>query len=94
MVNQVVRHSGASTSSLGVLRGTVLPWLGSAWHGIPAADGAAFSAALNAQLADWLSLQQDNPDCDFILAGDLNQDLSTSHYYGSRKNQIVCEPLF
>jgi endonuclease/exonuclease/phosphatase family metal-dependent hydrolase len=69
----------------------VLPWLGSSWQGIPAADGAAFSAALSAQCADWISLQQENPDCDFILAGDLNQDLGTSHYYGSKKNRVVLE---
>ncbi len=74
-----------------IVYGTVLPWLGSAWQGIPAVGGAAFSAALAAQLADWLSMQQDNPGCDFILAGDLNQDLATSHYYGSRKNRIALQ---
>jgi hypothetical protein len=31
---------------------------------------AAFSAALSTQLADWLSLHQNSPDCDFIVAGD------------------------
>lgn len=74
-----------------IVYGTVLPWLGSTWQGIPAAGGAAFSAALTAQLADWRSLQRDNPDCDFILAGDLNQDLSSSHYYGSKKNRIALQ---
>ncbi|MGB7251944.1 MAG: endonuclease/exonuclease/phosphatase family protein [Phormidesmis sp.] len=74
-----------------IVYGTVLPWLGSAWQGIPAAGGAAFSAAVDAQLADWRSLQQDNPNCDFILAGDLNQDLGTAHYYGSRKNRIALQ---
>ena len=43
------------------------------------------------QLADWLSLKKANPDCDFILAGDLNQDLGTSHYYGSRKNRLALQ---
>lgn len=74
-----------------IVYGTVLPWLGSAWQGVPAAGGAAFSAALDAQLADWLSMQQDNRDCDFILAGDLNQDLGTTHYYGSRKNRLALQ---
>ena len=74
-----------------IVYGTVLPWLGSAWQGIPAPGGAAFSAAVDAQLADWLLLQQDNRDCDFILAGDLNQDLGTSHYYGSRRNRIALQ---
>lgn len=74
-----------------IVYGTVLPWLGSARQGIPAAGGAAFSAALTAQLSDWISLQRDNPDCDFILAGDLNQDLGTTHYYGSRKNRTLLQ---
>jgi endonuclease/exonuclease/phosphatase family metal-dependent hydrolase len=46
-----------------------------------------FSAALNAQLSDWVSLQCEHPDCDFVLAGDFNQDMGTSHYYGSRRNR-------
>jgi endonuclease/exonuclease/phosphatase family metal-dependent hydrolase len=71
--------------------GTVLPWIGSTWQGIPSANGAAFSAALNAQLSDWVSLQREHPDCDFVLAGDFNQDMSTSHYYGSRRNREALE---
>lgn len=74
-----------------VVYGTVLPWLGSTWQGIPAAGGAAFSAALTAQCADWVSLQGAHLDCDFVLAGDLNQDLGTSHYYGSRKNRAALQ---
>jgi endonuclease/exonuclease/phosphatase family metal-dependent hydrolase len=70
-----------------VVYGTVLPWIGSTWQGIPSANGAAFSAALNAQLSDWVSLQREHPDCDFVLAGDFNQDMGKSHYYGSRRNQ-------
>jgi hypothetical protein len=72
-----------------IVYGTVLPWLGSRWQGIPAAGGAAFSAALSAQCADWLALQRENPDCDFILAGDFNQDLGTAHYYGSKQNRMA-----
>jgi endonuclease/exonuclease/phosphatase family metal-dependent hydrolase len=74
-----------------IVYGTVLPWLGSRWQGIPAAGGAAFSAALSAQHADWLALQRENPDGDFILAGDFNQDLGTAHYYGSKQNRAALE---
>ena len=70
-----------------IVYGTVLPWLGSSWQGIASAGGAAFSAALSVQHADWLALQQENPDCDFILAGDFNQDLGSFHYYGSTQNR-------
>jgi endonuclease/exonuclease/phosphatase family metal-dependent hydrolase len=70
-----------------VVYGTVLPWIGSPWQGISSVNGVAFSAALNAQLSDWVSLQREHPDCDFVLAGDFNQDMSTSHYYGSRSNR-------
>ncbi|MEL6937773.1 MAG: endonuclease/exonuclease/phosphatase family protein [Cyanobacteria bacterium J06598_1] len=72
-----------------IVYGTVLPWLGSPWRNIPSADGAAFAAALESQLSDWISLQHEHPDCDFILAGDFNQDLAQSHYYGSRKNRAA-----
>jgi hypothetical protein len=74
-----------------VVYGTVLPWIGSTWQGIPSANGVAFSAALNAQLSDWVSLQREHPDCDFVLAGDFNQDMSTSYYYGSRRNQAALQ---
>jgi hypothetical protein len=70
-----------------VVYGTVLPWIGSTWQSIPSANGAAFSAALNAQCSDWLSLQREHLDCDFVLADDFNQNLSPSHYYGSRQNR-------
>ncbi|MGB3296511.1 MAG: endonuclease/exonuclease/phosphatase family protein [Phormidesmis sp.] len=72
-----------------VLYGTVLPWLGSAWQNVPSANGAAFSAALSVQLSDWLTFQRDNPDCDFVLAGDFNRDVALSHYYGSRQNRAA-----
>jgi endonuclease/exonuclease/phosphatase family metal-dependent hydrolase len=84
---QIMPEGGRSL----IVYGTVLPWLGSRWQGIPAAGGAAFSAALSAQCADWLSLQQENPDCDFILAGDFNQDLGLAHYYGSKQNRAALE---
>jgi endonuclease/exonuclease/phosphatase family metal-dependent hydrolase len=61
-----------------VVYGTVLPWLGSSWGDVPAANGAAFAAALNAQADDWKRLQADDPGCDLVVAGDLNQDLVVS----------------
>jgi hypothetical protein len=61
-----------------VVYGTVLPWLGSAWGDVPAAGGAAFAAALNAQSADWKQLAAEHPECDLVVAGDLNQDLVVS----------------
>ncbi len=72
-----------------LIYGTVLPWVGSPWRDIPSKDGAAFSAALAAQLSDWVFLQRSNPQCDFVLGGDLNQDLSSAHYYGSRQNKAL-----
>ncbi len=72
-----------------VIYGTVLPWVGSSWRGLPSKDGAAFSAALATQLSDWVFFQRSNPQCDFVLGGDLNQDLSAAHYYGSRQNKAL-----
>ena len=82
-----------------VVYGTVLPWLGSAWGTVPADNGAAFAAALEAQARDWKKFQDDNPECDFIVAGDLNQDLvavdgpnkglAEKHFYGSHANRTA-----
>jgi len=70
-----------------IVYGTVLPWLGGSWRGIAARNGAAFSAALEAQASDWLALRSAHPDHDLLVAGDFNQDLAHSHYYGSRANR-------
>jgi hypothetical protein len=72
-----------------VVYGTVLPWLGSTWRDFPAADGAAFQAALAAQLADWIDLVSRFPEADFCVLGDLNQDLSDRYHYGSRANRTA-----
>lgn len=66
-----------------VVYGTVLPWLGSPWQDHPSARGLAFSAALAAQRSDWDELRQKFPEADLCVLGDLNQDLSRRHYYGS-----------
>lgn len=70
-----------------IVYGTVLPWLGSPWCGVAAAQGKAFAAALAAQESDWHRLRAAYPDHDIIIAGDFNQDLADSHYYGSRENR-------
>jgi len=70
-----------------IVYGTVLPWLGSSWRGITARNGAAFSAALEAQASDWRALRSAHPDHDLLVAGDFNQDLAHTHYYGSRTNR-------
>ena len=70
-----------------IVYGTVLPWLGSPWRNVTAAGGQAFAAALEAQASDWRRLRGSYPDHSFVLAGDFNQDLAESHYYGSRRNR-------
>jgi endonuclease/exonuclease/phosphatase family metal-dependent hydrolase len=82
-----------------VVYGTVLPWLGSGWRDVSAADGAAFAAALQEQTRDWKRIQADDSECDLIVAGDLNQDLvvagdldqglAEKHFYGSHANRKV-----
>lgn len=72
-----------------LIYGTVLPWLGSTWRSHPAADGAAFTAALEVQRNDWQRLQQAFPAALLVVAGDFNQDLNDQHYYGSRRNKLA-----
>ena len=71
---------------------TVLPWVGSQWRGRPGRGGEAFGAALDAQAADWLRLKDEHPAAELCVAGDLNQDLSDHHYYGSTagRQQLIC----
>ena len=71
-----------------IVYGTVLPWLGSRWRGIPGKDGRAFAAALACQESDWKKLQESHHGHDLIVAGDFNQDLSDTHYYGSAVNRL------
>jgi endonuclease/exonuclease/phosphatase family metal-dependent hydrolase len=67
--------------------GTVLPWLGSPWEGHTAAAGKAFAAALDAQLSDWMRIRSEFPSVELCVAGDLNQDLQSRHFYGSAANR-------
>jgi hypothetical protein len=74
-----------------IVFGSVLPWTGSQWQGHAGKGGIAFSAALACQLGDWRRIRRDFPEADLFLAGDLNQDLAPSHYYGSRANRAALE---
>lgn len=74
-----------------VVFGTVLPWLGSRWKQFPGADGVAFQKAVELQREDWLAIRAAHSDADLVVAGDLNQDLSARHYYGSARNRATLE---
>jgi hypothetical protein len=69
-----------------IIYGTVLPWLSDQRYW-PKTGFAAFEHVLEEQVADWLKIQQAHPGCGFCLAGDLNQDLSHRHYYGSKNGR-------
>jgi len=73
-----------------IVYGTVLPWLGSTWRGYKSAGGEAFRQALQVQCEDWLRLSETYGNSIF-LAGDFNQDLSHTHYYGSKVNRAELE---
>jgi len=72
-----------------VVYGTVLPWIGSPWRGHPSAGGVAFREAVAVQRADWLRIKKAHPDDEFFVLGDLNQDLVSPRYYGSKSNRTV-----
>ena len=88
-------RTAAAEITLGPVRslvvfGTVLPWLGSAWGNVAAANGAAFSASLAEQVADWKRIRAANPGRELCVAGDFNQDLLTvGHYYGSKAGRAA-----
>ena len=75
-----------------IVYGTVLPWVGSPWRGVPARDGAAFRAALDLQRDDWMKFQEEHRDHDFCLAGDFNQYLLVvGHYYGPKCGRVALQ---
>lgn len=88
-------RTAAAEITLGPVRslvvfGTVLPWLGSPWGNVAAANGAAFSASLAVQVADWKRLRAAQPSRELCIAGDFNQDLlTTGHYYGSKAGRAA-----
>jgi endonuclease/exonuclease/phosphatase family metal-dependent hydrolase len=46
---------------------------------------------LGRQAAEWRSLQNDHRNAGLCVAGDFNQDLASSHYYGSAKGRVALE---
>ena len=74
-----------------VVYGSVLPWLGSRWRGNESPRGVAFREALAVQAADWQRLRREYPSDELFVLGDLNQDLVSPRYYGSRANRIALE---
>ncbi|MEP6620008.1 MAG: endonuclease/exonuclease/phosphatase family protein [bacterium] len=62
--------------------GTVLPWSGRSWGGLPSAAATAFKAALATQAADWLAFPKAHGGL-YCVAGDFNQDLADMPYYWS-----------
>ncbi|MDP3720327.1 MAG: endonuclease/exonuclease/phosphatase family protein [Acidobacteriota bacterium] len=75
-----------NSQRLGVC-GTVLPWRGSPWRSYPSAGAVAFSAALEAQKADWHRINAEHDG--LCVAGDFNQDLSAKSYYWSAKARAL-----
>jgi hypothetical protein len=71
-----------------IVVGTVLPWLSDTRYA-PARGGDAFCEVLGRQAAEWHSLQNDHPDAGLCIAGDFNQDLASTHYYGSAKGKAA-----
>ena len=43
------------------------------------------------QARDWLRIRETYPTDEFFVLGDLNQDMVTPRYYGSRSNRLALE---
>jgi hypothetical protein len=61
--------------------GTVLPWLNDGQN--PPVGAESFCRVLCDQSVEWRRLKEDKPYAGWCVAGDFNQDLSASHFYGS-----------
>lgn len=70
--------------------GTVLPWLADARYA-PLRGGRAFCEVLARQASEWCTLQQEHLDAGLCVVGDFNQDLASSHYYGSANGRLVLQ---
>ena len=68
--------------------GTVLPWLSDTRYA-PLRGGDAFCAVLARQAGEWRELQKKHSDAGMCVAGDFNQDLAASHYYGSARGRLA-----
>lgn len=74
-----------------IVYGTVLPWNGDVGDNspIPARGWAEFRRVVPAQGREWASLRGEYPWATLIVAGDLNQDLGGTHYYGSPECRAI-----
>ncbi len=71
-----------------VVYGTVLPWLGDKRFE-PLRGAAALASELAKQASDWRRIRAESSHCGFCVAGDFNQDLSETHYYGSAAGRVA-----
>jgi len=75
-----------------LVHGIVLPY-----HAEPSADGgsslqwAEFSKELARQAEDWVALRREYPGIPFIVAGDFNQSLDGSRWYGTAKTRRLLD---
>jgi len=70
--------------------GTVLPWRGRTWKGLPSAGAIAFEAALQVHQTDWQAFLMKHGGV-LCVAGDFNQDLSEKPYYWSRRASRILD---
>lgn len=71
----------------------ILPYLGRPWRELPTRDGQAFRGALKDFRKVWHSIARRYPKDMLILAGDFNQSMSRSHYYGSHAQRAALEAV-
>jgi endonuclease/exonuclease/phosphatase family metal-dependent hydrolase len=69
----------------------ILPYLGRSWQGIPTKGGQAFQSALADFRAAWHTIVDRFPEDTLIVAGDFNQSITRSHYYGSYIQRAALE---
>ena len=81
-------HVQVSDREALIVIGTVLPWLADS-HCAPLRGADAFCEVLGRQSDEWSRVQQDYPDAGLCVAGDFNQDLAASHYYGSTRGRVA-----
>jgi endonuclease/exonuclease/phosphatase family metal-dependent hydrolase len=75
-----------------IVYGTVLPWhTDSGPSGTGQVNWSEFRRVVPVQGAEWLRLRKRYPSHDLVVAGDFNQSLASSHYYGSRELRRLLE---
>ncbi len=85
--NDPVRTAAAKLAGWIVVYGTVLPWHTDPGSmpdpAAPVPNWSEFMRVTPEQSAEWRALRDANPHSLLIMAGDLNQSLGTTHYYGT-----------